>query len=423
MKHAPRTTTTTFPLGLVGDAARDAKQRDPTRSSTRPDDGGVFLYFDHEPNPDSAWTPSRSACAAHARLEWHARGANFWVRCGDRDFGSVAATQGDDRVDVDNIPTDVRRALEATVRNWILAALRRPGAVTTTACGTGNASYDITRIPLGVFARQARDLVRRARAECKNSDDASAISVDPRTDEATIEGRSTFNHTTGATAFDSNLWLTAHWSVTEASEPDPVKRRDMVIASVRDTFREIVADLASERTPMPLTPLGTSLGAVIDEAVPLHPSRPAWMQMLEDLALPDDGPDDPAQPWQRPGTRRAHVVAGEGNGQIVTWRCKRVDGAIVDISRDADGGWTTTRVEDAPRPAVPIPVVAESLDLAVARAIHELGQSLTVARIAVSPDAVAGDHPAGPGLRLALDQALAALTCLRGAYERTVARG
>ena len=117
-----------------------------------------------------------------------------------------------------------------------------------------------------------------------------------------------------------------------------------------------------------------------------------------------------------PGTEAAVVLLQRAAGLVI-------DGTVVDISRDADGGWTTARVEDAPRPAAPIPVAAESLDLAVARAIHEFTQSLTVARIAVSPDAVAGDHPAGPGLRRALDQALAALTCLRGAYERTVAHG
>ena len=396
MKHlAPHSTC--INLLLFGDEARDAVDRDPTR-------GGVYIV---KASPGNGFQEH-----VRAELFWRARGEHFWVRCGDRDFGSVAATQGDDRVDVSAIPGDRRAALEGDVRDWILAALRRPGAVVTLA-GVG-----LTRIPLGIFARQARDLVRRARAECKNSDDASAISVDPRTDEATIEGRSTFNHTTGATAFNSNLWSTAHWSVTEADEPDPVKRRDMVVASVRDTFREMVADLGSERPP---TPLDTGLGAAIDEAVPLHPSRPAWMQMLEDLALPDDVPDDSGQSWQGTGTRRA-VWSADGM-VIAAWRCKRVDGTVVDISRDADGGWTTARVEDAPRPAAPIPVAAESLDLAVARAIHEFTQSLTVARIAVSPDAVAGDHPAGPGLRRALDQALAALTCLRGAYERTVAHG
>ena len=415
MKHAPRTTT--FPLGLEGDAARDAKERDPTRSSqsVTPDDGGIVLFFDGDCHRDDV------DCAAHVRLEWHARGGeHFWVRCGTRDFGSasssghsrgssddghgnVAATLGDDRLDVSAIPHTRRAALEGDVRDWILAALRRPGTVTY-AADTG-----ITRIPLGIFARQARDLVRRARAECKNSDDASAISVDPRTDEATIEGRSTFNHTTGATVFDSYLWSTAHWSTTEASEPDPVKRRDMVIASVRASFRDVVEGNS-----------GWGEAIVVDAFRPTAPpARPAWMQMLEDLALPDDRPDDIGRVWQASGSRRPRIGA---DGTTFAWRCERVDGTVVDISRDADGGWTTTRVEDAPRPAVPIPVVAESLDLAVARAIHELGQSLIVARIAVSPDAVAGDHPAGPGLRLALDQALAALTCLRGAYERTVAR-
>lgn len=390
MKHlAPHSTCIDLPLH--GDEARDAVERDPTR-------GGVYLV---KGSPGNGFQQG-----ARAELFWCARGEHFWVRCGTRDFGSVAATQGDDRVDVDNIPTDVRRALETTVRDWILAVLRRPGTVTTHDVATGR-----TRIPLGVFARQAHDLVRRARAECKNSDDASAISVDPRTDEATIEGRLTFNNSTGTTAFDSNLWSTAHWSVTEAHEPDPVKRRDMVVASVRASFRDVVEGNS-----------GWGEAIVVDASRPAAPpARPAWMQMLEDLALPDDGHDDPGRPWQGTGTRRA-VWSADGM-VIASWRCKRVDGAVVDISRDADGGWTTARVEDAPRPAVPRPVAAESLDLAVARAVHELGQPLTVARIAVSPDAVAGDHPAGPGLRRALDQALAELTCLRGAYERTVARG
>lgn len=395
MKHlAPHSTCIDLPL--FGDEARDAVDRDPTR-------GGVYLV---KGSPSNGFQE-----VARAELSWRARYAHFWVRCGDRDFGSVAATMGDDRVDVSVIPGDRRAALEVMVRDWILAALRRPGAVTTD--GTRDATT--TRIPLGVFARQARDLVRRARAECKNSDDASAIFVDPRTDEATIEGRSTFNHTTGATAFDSNLWLTAQWSVTEAREPDPVKRRDMVIASVRDTFHEIVADLALERPP---TPLDTGLGAAIDEAVPLYPSRPAWMQMLEDLALPDDGVDDPGRPWLQPGTRRLRIEHPR-----TTWLCKRFDGTIAAVTREDDGSWTTSKVDSDEQPTVPNVVAAESLDLAVARAIHEFTQSLTVARIAVSPDAVAGDHPAGPGLRRALDQALAAVTCLRGAYERTVARG
>ena len=410
MNLLARTGCTIFPLGLEGDAARDAKERDPTRSSqsVTPDDGGIVLFFDDDRHRDDV------DCAAHVRLEWHARGGeHFWVRCGARDFGNVAATMGDDRVDVSAIPGDRRVALEVMVRDWILAALRRPGAVTTD--GTRDATT--TRIPLGIFGRQARDLVCRARAQCKDGDDASAVFVDTRTDEATIEGRLTVDAKHTDTIFASNLWRgRSTWSVGNVT--DDVKRRDMVIASVRDTFREMVADLGSERPP---TPLDTGLGTAIDEAVPLHPSRPAWMQMLEDLALPDDGPDNLGQTWQGTGTRRA-VWSADGM-VIAAWRCKRVDGTVVDISRDADGGWTTARVEDAPRPAVPIPVAAESLDLAVARAIHELGQSLTVARIAVSPDAVAGDHPAGPGLRRALDQALAALTCLRGAYERTVARG
>ncbi len=391
MKHlAPHSTCIDLPL--FGDEARDAVDRDPTR-------GGVYIV---KASPGNGFQEG-----ARAELSWRARYAHFWVRCGDRDFGSVAATMGDDRVDVSVIPGDRRAALEVMVRDWILAALRRPGAVTTD--GTRDATT--TRIPLGVFARQARDLVRRARAECKDSDDSSAIFVDPRTDEATIEGQ--FTVAGMATTFASNLWYRSRWSCSNVV--DDVERRDMVIATVRETFRDMVNDVT------PPAPIDAGLAAATADTadtIPPHPSRPAWMQMLEDLALPDDGVDDPGRPWLQPGTRRLRIEHPR-----TTWLCKRFDGTIAAVTREDDGSWTTSKVDSDEQPTVPNVVAAESLDLAVARAIHELGQSLTVARIAVSPDAVAGDHPAGPGLRRALDQALAELTCLRGAYERTVARG
>lgn len=94
-------------------------------------------------------------------------------------------------------------------------AVPRGPAVTT----NGARDVTTTRIPLGIFARKARDLVRRARAECKNSDDASAIFVDPRTDEATIEGRFTIGGagnpiTDPHTIFASDLWRgRSTWSV------------------------------------------------------------------------------------------------------------------------------------------------------------------------------------------------------------------
>lgn len=147
---------------------------------------------------------------------------------------------------------------------------------------------------------------------------------------------------------------------------------------------------------------------------------PTFLQMLADLALPEDlGEPCPSGDGQSRGTRRsADVSDGE---YLASWRCRRVDGSTVYVRQGADGAWATTPADDVPSLARRVP--ADSLDLAVARALGAIPEALVPLRAALAPSAVAGEaHPLHPGARQALDRALAEVTCLRGAWEREAAR-